>query len=41
MSEVRARWAKLPPAQRDRRMAQSAAARARATRWAELPEGER
>ncbi|WP_431976439.1 hypothetical protein [Micromonospora haikouensis] len=28
MSEVRARWAKLPPAERDRRLVQSAADRA-------------
>lgn len=52
MSDVRPRWAKLPPAERDRRMAQSAADRARAAgdidkpapppaRWADLPAEER
>jgi hypothetical protein len=49
MSEVRARWAKLPPAERDRRMTQSAADRARyhqdagaaPTPTARMPEQER
>ncbi|MFY1599548.1 hypothetical protein [Micromonospora sp. WMMD737] len=49
MSEVRPRWANLPPAERDRRIAQSAADRARAAgdeparpaRWADLPAAER
>jgi hypothetical protein len=45
MGEVRPRWAKLPPAERDRRLAQSAADRARdrgpGAPAPLLPEGER
>ncbi|HEX8631482.1 MAG TPA: hypothetical protein VF755_25265 [Catenuloplanes sp.] len=46
MGEVRPRWAKLPPGERDRRLAQSAADRARtpasaSPRWAGLQEDER